>query len=37
MYERVGHELPEDLTALCSDCHRAYHLWRSGAMTPGAP
>jgi hypothetical protein len=28
-YERVGHELPEDLTALCSDCHGAYHQWRT--------
>jgi hypothetical protein len=33
-YDRVGRELPEDLTALCSDCHRAYHQWRTGTMQP---
>jgi hypothetical protein len=27
-YERVGHESPDDLTALCSSCHGAYHRWR---------
>lgn len=24
-YERVGFELPGDLTCLCRDCHEAYH------------
>jgi 5-methylcytosine-specific restriction endonuclease McrA len=24
-YERVGNELPEDLAALCFDCHRPIH------------
>ncbi|MEP6977595.1 MAG: hypothetical protein ABI948_06035 [Thermoleophilia bacterium] len=33
-YDRVGHELPEDLTALCSDCHRGYHQWRKGFLRP---
>jgi hypothetical protein len=27
-YERVGDELPEDLVALCRDCHDGYHRWR---------
>jgi hypothetical protein len=35
-YERVFHELPEDLTALCADCHRAYHAWRTGGMRPSS-
>ena len=30
-YERIFDELPEDLTALSSDCHAAYHRWRIGA------
>ena len=30
-YERVGTELPDDLTALCADCHGTYHRWR-GAL-----
>ena len=28
-YTRLGEELPEDLTVLCSDCHEAYELGRS--------
>lgn len=24
-YERLGNELPEDITVLCDDCHRMYH------------
>lgn len=24
-YERLGHELPSDLIALCQECHRRYH------------
>jgi 5-methylcytosine-specific restriction endonuclease McrA len=36
-YERVGQELPDDLTALCADCHRAYHEWRIGRMRPSSP
>lgn len=24
-YERLGHELPEDLVCLCRDCHRKIH------------
>jgi len=24
-YERRGNELPEDLTALCEDCHSLFH------------
>jgi hypothetical protein len=31
-YARVGKENPEDLTALCSSCHRAYHDWRLGVL-----
>lgn len=34
-YERHRHELPEDLTALCADCHGAYHLWRRGGLAHG--
>lgn len=33
-YDHVGDERPEDLTALCSDCHRAYHRWRTGTLPP---
>ena len=29
-YERLGREKPEDLTCLCSRCHREYHRWRNG-------
>jgi hypothetical protein len=29
-YERAGDELPEDIVALCADCHRAFHRWRLG-------
>jgi hypothetical protein len=31
-YERVGNELPDDLTALCADCHAGYHRWRTGQL-----
>jgi 5-methylcytosine-specific restriction endonuclease McrA len=24
-YERVGHELPTDLTVLCEECHKRFH------------
>lgn len=24
-YERLGHELPGDVTVLCSDCHGKFH------------
>ena len=24
-YERLGNELPEDITVLCSDCHNRFH------------
>ena len=24
-YERVGHEMPEDLIVLCADCHELFH------------
>jgi len=30
-YERLGHELPSDLIALCSTCHEAYHRWAAPA------
>jgi 5-methylcytosine-specific restriction endonuclease McrA len=30
-YERLGHELPTDLVALCSACHEAYHHWSAPA------
>jgi hypothetical protein len=33
-YERVGHEAPDDLTALCDDCHSAYHRWRASPPPP---
>jgi hypothetical protein len=29
-YERVGNELPDDLIALCADCHDGFHRWRRG-------
>lgn len=29
-YERVYGEFPDDITALCADCHHAYHEWRRG-------
>jgi hypothetical protein len=28
-YERLGEELDEDLTVLCSDCHNTFHEHRS--------
>jgi hypothetical protein len=31
-YQRVGTELPDDLIALCADCHGTYHRWRAGAL-----
>ena len=27
-YERLGHELPEDVKILCWDCHKAMHALR---------
>ncbi len=30
-YERRGKELPEDLVALCHDCHTGHHRWKRGA------
>jgi predicted HNH restriction endonuclease len=33
-YDRLGHELPSDLVALCSTCHEAYH--RRAAPAPRA-
>jgi len=29
-YDRVGNEAPDDLVALCDDCHAGYHRWRRG-------
>jgi 5-methylcytosine-specific restriction endonuclease McrA len=29
-YENCGNERPEDLIALCRDCHYGYHRWRLG-------
>ena len=34
-YERVGRELPEDLTVLCRKCHNVFH--NSGRRTHQAP
>jgi hypothetical protein len=33
-YDRLGNEDPGDLTALCANCHRAYHLWKTGRLRP---
>lgn len=30
-YDRLGHELPSDLVALCPTCHEAYHRWSAPA------
>jgi len=30
-YERLGHELPTDLVAICPACHEAYHRWSAPA------
>jgi hypothetical protein len=27
-YDRVFNEQPEDITALCANCHGGYHRWR---------
>ena len=29
-YERLGNELPEDITVLCGDCHSIFESQRSG-------
>lgn len=31
-YERLGHELPQDITVLCRDCHELYEVRRKGSI-----
>ncbi len=33
-YERLGHELPDDITVLCEDCHRLYEQHKHLPMLP---
>lgn len=35
-YERLGNELPGDVTVLCDTCHRMYHKSRRLPRRPGA-
>jgi hypothetical protein len=34
-YENLGHEKPEDLIALCKDCHRRFHRKDNGRHRKG--
>ena len=36
-YERLGNELPEDLTVLCRNCHELFELNKRIATTPTPP
>ncbi len=33
-YERLGHELPDDITVLCEDCHHLYEQHKHLPMLP---
>lgn len=33
-YERLGNELPEDITILCNACHRAHSRWMQRKRHP---
>lgn len=32
-YERLGNELPQDITVLCEDCHKLYEDFKKGKRT----